>query len=80
MLLVRSLKAGAALGLAAALGLQAFAVAQAAPKVKTIDGLKMEQDVMEKKNGKQLKATGRSKKKSGGSVPRYHLENAWPEK
>ena len=80
MLTVRSLKVGAALGLAAALGVQTFAAAQAAPKVKTIDGLKMEQDVVEKKKGKPMKATGGQKKNGGKSVPRYHFQEAWPTK
>ena len=76
---VRLFAAGAALALAAVLGWHTTSSASAS-KAKPIDGLKMEQDAMEKKRGKPLKATGRSKRKSSGSVPRYHLENAWPSK
>lgn len=80
MLLVRSCKAGVARGVAAALVLQTISAVNAAPKAKPIDGLKMEQEVVERKKSKPMKATGGTKRNRGGSVPRYHLQHAWPSK
>ena len=78
--MARLLAVGAALALAVAL-IATLSPARAIPKFnKPVSGLKMEQDVVERKKSKPMKATGGTKKNSGGPVPRYHLEQAWPAK
>lgn len=78
--MARLLAVGAALALAVALGLPTVSPARAVPKFKPVSGLKTEQDVVERKKSKPMKATGGTKKNSGGPVSRYHLEQAWPAK
>ena len=78
--IARLLAVGAVLALAVALGLPTGSPARAAPKFKPVSGLKMEQDVVGRKKSKPMKATGGTKKNSGETVPRYHLEQAWPAK
>jgi hypothetical protein len=76
----RLLAVAAALALAVALGLPTGSPARAAPKFKPVSGLKMEQDVVERKKSKPMKAAGGAKRNSGRPVARYHLEQAWPAK
>ena len=78
--MARLLAVAAALALALALGLPTGSPARAEPKFKPVSGLKMEQDVVERKKSKPMKATGGTKKNSGGPVVRYHIEQAWPSK